>query len=245
MSKKTLFSILTPTKNRAKNFLPQTIQSVQGQILGNFDYEHIIIDDGSTDSTAAVVKRFAKQDKRIKYFRLPQSQGPAKALNAGLKIAKGNLITTLDDDDLLPPSSLKMRVDFMRRNTDVDWSSGFLLNIDENNRLYDDLLEQTTPLDVPGKNFFGRMLQNNLIKNNTLVIRKKCLDKINGWDENIQAGQDWALCMDLIFYKFKYALNPCYLALYRIHSRQRSAKFRKTKAWDETRTYFMQKYRRK
>jgi glycosyltransferase involved in cell wall biosynthesis len=242
MSKKLLFSILTPTKNRAGSFLAQTIRSVQTQVCNDFNYEHILINDGSTDNTDKVIKQFQKSDSRIKYIGLKESVGPAKALNRGFKMSKGELITTLDDDDILPPTSLALRVEFMRLNPKVDWSSGFLINIDKDNRLYFDLLEQTTPFDIAKGNFFQKMLKTNWIKNNTLAIRRKALEKIQGWDENIHAGQDWALYMDLIHHKFKYALNHSYLALYRIHKKQRSGKFAKDKSWEKTREYFIQKY---
>lgn len=243
MAKKLLFSILTPTRNRGKEFLPQTIRSVQGQVLDGFDYEHIIIDDGSTDDTKKIVAEFRRKDKRIKYIRNNKSLGPAAALNRGLNIAQGQLITTLDDDDLLPPSSLKLRVEFMKKNPDVDWSSGFLLNIDENNQLYSPLPEQLTPAYISHGNMFAQILKTNYIKNNTLAIRSKALKKIRGWDENVHAGQDWALYMDLLFHNFRYALNPSYLALYRIHSSQRSGQFARDKSWDATREYFIKKYR--
>lgn len=243
MPKKLLFSILTPTKNRGKEFLPQTIRSVQGQVLDGFDYEHIIIDDGSTDDTKKIVAEFRKKDKRIKYIRNKKSLGPAAALNRGFNISKGQLITTLDDDDLLPPSSLKMRVDFMQKNPKVEWSSGYILNIDENNRLYTQLPDQITPRDVAEGDMFAKMLRNNKLKGNTITMHRRILKKIRGWDEQVHAGQDWALYMDLIFHKFRYALNPSYLSFYRIHSSRRSTEFEKNKAWDVTREYFIKKYR--
>src|SRR4051812_1692017 len=116
MTKKNLFSILTPTLNRANEFLPQTILSIQNQKEDGFSHEHIIVDNGSKDNTEKVVKAFAKKDKRIKYVKSKTNLGAAGGLNLALKNSSGEFVIPLDDDDMLPLSSLQFRYNFLKRN---------------------------------------------------------------------------------------------------------------------------------
>ena len=94
------FTIILPTYNRA-NFLPSAINSMVEQTFT--DWELIIIDDGSTDNTADVVKNFS--DHRIKYYYQKNSERSA-ARNNGLKHSTGTYICFLDSDDYYLPSRL-------------------------------------------------------------------------------------------------------------------------------------------
>jgi len=90
-----LFSIIIPTRNRA-SLLQQCIESVISQTYQ--DYELIIIDDGSTDTTEQMVTMIS--DQRIKYFK-QQHQERSQARNLGISLAEGRYICFVDDDDLL------------------------------------------------------------------------------------------------------------------------------------------------
>jgi glycosyltransferase involved in cell wall biosynthesis len=87
------FSVILPTYNRA-HLLPKAIQSVVDQTLR--DWELIIVDDGSTDNTKAVVEKF--QDERIRYI-YQENQERSAARNNGINQAKGTFICFLDSDD--------------------------------------------------------------------------------------------------------------------------------------------------
>jgi len=92
-----LVSIITPTFNSEK-FISETIQSVQNQTHKN--WEMLIIDDGSSDSTIQIIKSMVAKDYRIKINSLPQNVGPAKARNVGIESAQGKYMTFLDADDI-------------------------------------------------------------------------------------------------------------------------------------------------
>ncbi|PSR11909.1 MAG: hypothetical protein DA408_11255 [Bacteroidetes bacterium] len=96
-----LFSIIIPTYNRA-SILPRAIESVITQDFSN--WELIIIDDGSTDTTRAEVEKFLK-DGRISYFWQKNKELNA-ARNTGIKLAKGTYLAFLDDDDYYLPNHL-------------------------------------------------------------------------------------------------------------------------------------------
>lgn len=96
------FSIILPTYNRAEK-LKLSLLSVINQTFGNF--EVLVMDDGSTDETEAVVKSF--NDSRIKYSWEVNSGGPAKPRNRGISFAKGKWICFLDSDDIWLPGKLE------------------------------------------------------------------------------------------------------------------------------------------
>src|SRR5437773_11740353 len=99
MSYRPLVSVITPTYNQAA-YLEVCLQSVVDQTYAN--WEQIVIDDGSTDSTLSIVKRF--MDDRTKLVRREHVgiEGLADAYNAGLSLANGELIAILDGDDVWP-----------------------------------------------------------------------------------------------------------------------------------------------
>ena len=99
------FSIITPTFNRA-DLIERVIDSVQRQTFT--DWELIIVDDGSTDSTREVVRSRADLDARIRLETLGRNSGlPAVARNCGLAEARGELIAFLDSDDYWWPNHLE------------------------------------------------------------------------------------------------------------------------------------------
>ena len=116
-----IVSVITPAYNSAP-FIAEAIQSV---ILQTYPYwEMLITDDGSTDSTAEIVRSF--EDGRIRLLQ-QSNQGVSSARNCGLDIARGDFITFLDADDVLPPKSLESRVKLLQRDQDVDVVDGVFI----------------------------------------------------------------------------------------------------------------------
>ncbi len=108
-----IVSIITPTYNCGA-FIADTILSVKAQTYPN--WEMIIVDDCSTDSTKLIVNEFAKKDSRIKYICLDINSGAAVARNVALKNATGKWIAFLDSDDLWTPDKLQKQICFMIEN---------------------------------------------------------------------------------------------------------------------------------
>lgn len=100
-------SIITPVYN-GDAYIEDMIASVQAQSY--LDYEHIIVDDGSTDETSKIVKRYARDDQRIKYTK-QKNQGPAVARNTGLALAQGVYVTFIDADDVYAPDTIKRTIE--------------------------------------------------------------------------------------------------------------------------------------
>ena len=116
MSNSPTVSVLTTVYNRAK-FLGECIESVQQSRFS--DYEHIIVDDGSTDDSVAIAKRYAAQDSRIKVFVNEKNLGDYPNRNQAAKHASGKYLKYLDADDLHGPWILNVIVDAMEQFPDA------------------------------------------------------------------------------------------------------------------------------
>ncbi len=114
-----LASIIVPVYN-AKDFLPSCIDSLRRQ-----SYKHVeilLIDDGSTDGSAAICDRAADRDRRIRVIH-QKNGGIASAQNAGLEAAQGAYITFCDNDDLLAVNAVEVLVEALE-HTGADISKG-------------------------------------------------------------------------------------------------------------------------
>jgi len=126
--KKPLFSIITPVYNSAK-YLSETLDSVQAQT--NKNYEHLVVDDGSTDASLLILEKYASLDSRIKIIRLKGNNGPAKARNAAIEVATGRYIAFIDSDDLWLPNKLELQLSFMEeKKSAVSFTSYFKMSED-------------------------------------------------------------------------------------------------------------------
>lgn len=110
-------SILTAVYNTA-SYLPQCIESVLAQT--HRDWQLICIDDCSTDGSLDIINRYAASDSRITVVRNAENQGQAKARNAGLLHADGEIVTMLDSDDWIAPDALEKIVAAFEGNREID-----------------------------------------------------------------------------------------------------------------------------
>lgn len=118
-------SIIIPTYNRAK-FLVEALESVYSQTRKPL--EIIVVDDGSTDNTRTAL---SESEFNVKYV-YQKNSGPAAARNAGIAVAKGDVIAFLDDDDLLVPNALELCVGNLERKaaSGVDVVFGIIRNVE-------------------------------------------------------------------------------------------------------------------
>jgi glycosyltransferase involved in cell wall biosynthesis len=123
----TAVSIILPTYNRAK-FLPEALAAIRSQQWT--DWELIVVDDGSTDETEAVVRELTQEWKQpVRYIR-QQNQGAYGARNTGLDHARGEYIAFYDSDDLWLPHHLLDCVEALAQHAEVDWVYGACQRVD-------------------------------------------------------------------------------------------------------------------
>ena len=115
MTSKPLISIIIPTYNRA-DLIGETLDSIVAQTYTH--WEALIIDDGSTDTTDAVLERYTQKDSRLRYLERPahRPKGGNVCRNIGLEEAKGDYIVFFDSDDLMTPNHLQVKVEGMQQH---------------------------------------------------------------------------------------------------------------------------------
>lgn len=106
-------SVITPVHN-SERYLRECVNSVLAQTYQN--WELILADDNSTDSSKKIIQEFAALDPRIKYIELSENSGAGLARNKALEMAKGRFISFLDSDDIWYPRKLSAQLDFMTKN---------------------------------------------------------------------------------------------------------------------------------
>ena len=100
-----------------ERFLGAAIASILSQSLTAF--ELIVVDDGSSDQSVSLLKVYAKKDKRIRVFYFPKNRGFARALNYGLKFARGEYVARMDSDDFCHPDRLKKQVSYLDKHAEI------------------------------------------------------------------------------------------------------------------------------
>ena len=156
-----LVSIITPVFN-SENFIEATLNSVKNQSYNN--WEHILVDDCSSDHSAKLIEELAKKDSRIKFVKLTENSGPAVARNKAIDLAKGRYLAFLDADDIWFDFHLKNSLDFMKSN-DYDFVYASYKRSDENlNFIYPDF-------EVPSKVTYSDILKKPVVHCIWLVCR--------------------------------------------------------------------------
>ena len=153
-------SIITPLYN-SERFIGETIKSVLKQTHQN--WEHIIIDDCSTDSSYSIAQRYAQIDPRIKLLKNAVNAGVSESRNVGLVHSEGRYIAFIDSDDLWETDKLELQLELLcRENVSLAYSA--YVRIDEQgNRI-----NQVT---VPAQVDFRKMLESNFIPLLTGIVR--------------------------------------------------------------------------
>src|SRR5690554_988534 len=123
-----LVYIITPSYNSSP-FISNTLKSVASQPFDN--WEMIIVDDYSSDNSAAVIQQYASQHPRIKLIQLEKISGAAVARNTAIEASTGRFIDFLGSDDLCMPNKLDKQVQFML-GQDVAFSCSAYEKIDAN-----------------------------------------------------------------------------------------------------------------
>jgi len=182
-------SIIIPTYNRAQ-YLPDALQSCRDQTFQ--DFEIIVVDDGSTDSTSALIKEYPE----VRYFYQPNG-GVSNARNHGLRHARGEFIQFLDSDDVLLPHKLERSLEEFKNYPETDLVySRMEMRSDDLQQIYfpngqTDMGRTVTLKDLllGGTSFFGP---------SSILVRCKALIDVGCFDDKLRAAEDWHLIVKLL-----------------------------------------------
>ncbi len=176
-------SVLLPAYNAAA-FIRPAVESVLTQTCG--DFELLAIDDGSTDSTRAILAEY--RDPRLRLLVNERNIGLTATLNRGLREARGELIVRQDADDVSQPERFAKQLAFLREHPDV-----MLLGTAA--RQFDAAGRSLGALDMPCSPLAVRwaMLFDNPFLHTAVMFRRAVVGEFTGYDESFSISQDYEL----------------------------------------------------
>jgi glycosyltransferase involved in cell wall biosynthesis len=196
-----LLSVVIPTWNRAR-LVCEAVESALGQRIGQV--EVIVVDDGSTDDTATILTR--NFGSRIYLLRLPSRRGVGAARNAGVRMARGELLAFLDSDDVWLPGKLEAERRVFERLPDAEVVVSDSLTFvegqaDDQSRFARTGLLAATQGEVRWVSECQWLWTNsmNAVQMSSVILRRKALAHIEGtlFAEDLRSCEDWEFQMRL------------------------------------------------
>lgn len=206
-------SVITVTLN-SERYLEECLSSVAVQ--GAYLYEHIIVDGGSCDTTLDIVKRHAAADSRIRWISEPD-RGISDAMNKGVAMATGEIVTHLNSDDFYPnPQVLSTVQDCFSLNPKESWlTAGFTFVSADGTFIQDIRVRRYS---------FRRLVRGNILLHPSTFIKRELFNAVGGFDLSL------SYCMDYdLFLKLGSIMPPLVvdkqLSCFRAHAGSRSVSF--------------------
>lgn len=202
-------SVLMSVYN-GERFLHRAVQSILDQTFG--DFEFIAMDDGSQDASPRILDEFAARDRRVKSIKLPHV-GFCAALNAGLAVARGELLARMDGDDESLPQRFELQVGYLRQHPDVVLVGSQVMQMDEE----DDPLAPLPGLDAEHEKIDQALLELGWpLVHPSVMVRTEILRAVGGYAE-LYPHEDHDLFLRLAE-KGRLANLPQTLLRYRRHA---------------------------
>jgi glycosyltransferase involved in cell wall biosynthesis len=201
-------SVIVPAYN-AERWIGRAIASVLRQTVR--PAEIIVVDDGSTDGTADVVR---KHGTTIRYFR-QQNSGPSLARNRGLQEATGEWIALLDADDEWLPHKTESQLDVLRDNSNLKWCGSACEIVNDVMRL--ECWPSTGVIQEHAHHavlrYFPALLQQVWFITSGFVLHRSVFDDLGGFDPELRSGEDIDMwCRIALRYpEIGYCFEPCWL----------------------------------
>ncbi len=200
-----LVTIICLCYNHEKYVL-DALDSVRLQTYPNIQV--IVVDDASSDESPSLIRNFLKETPSWEFIELAHNQGNCKAFNTALKRAQGNYIVDFATDDILHPQRILMMVEAFERQPEyvgLLHSNGLIIDSEGNYLRHYHPIEATgdTKKAIPQGDVFADVLQGHFICPPSMLMRKKMLDELGGYDEElsfedfdlwVRASRNWHFC---------------------------------------------------
>ena len=210
-----LVSIIMATYNNEKT-IGESIESINNQTFS--DYELIICDDGSTDTTSDVVASFQKKNSRIRYLKITHTGEPAKVWNAAVKHAQGKYIAFLDSDDLWLANKLHDQVNFYEQHTQLgyvfcdtadylgddfsedNFDGTFVHKFETFSKIMahsDIIISNNSNEYIFSNKLFEFILNWGISVTSAFILKRSIFDELNGYNEDYKLAQSLDLMLQI------------------------------------------------
>ena len=181
-----MISVVIPCYNAADD-VGNAIRSVLQQTRDDYIREVIVVNDGSTDRSEGIIRRWERKDKRIQYI-YQENSGPSAARNTGIDRSSQEYIAFLDADDCWLERKIEVQVQFLREHSQVGllYTDAFRQRLDgETRRIH------ANHLDFQREDNLEQLFaKGGPILTPTVVMKSRCFDKVSGFDSSLPKGQD-------------------------------------------------------
>lgn len=182
-------SVVIPTYNRERTIV-RAVQSVLAQTMG--DLEVLVVDDGSTDGTEALVRGIG--DSRVIFLRPYEgNRGPAAARNAGIRAAKGPYVSFQDSDDEWAADKLEKQLRALEASPEVGVVYG-TIKVTSPSKVK---LEPDPKVFPKDGDMHIKLLERSMVGTPVALVRRSLLEKVGGFDEGLRSIEDWDLFLRL------------------------------------------------
>ncbi|GAP94702.1 glycosyltransferase family 2 protein [Leptolyngbya sp. NIES-2104] len=219
MSSDPLVSVVIAAYN-AEVFISETLDSIQAQTYSHF--EVIVVDDGSSDHTAEIVRLYAQNDDRFQLVQ-QENSGVAASRNLAIQHSRGKYIAPIDADDIWYPERLEKHVRCLEASDEwvgLVYSWSMYLTESGSIRAYSPFGQ----LGAVEGNVLAILVFYNFLDNaSTAMFRRSCIDAVGDYNTELKTCEDWDLYLR-IAEKYQFAIVPKYLIGYRQYSGSMSTK---------------------
>src|SRR4051812_37096050 len=201
-----MVSVVIPVRN-GERFLPQTLRSVLGQTFRELDV--VVVDDGSTDTTAEIVTSMARGDARVRYVEAIGA-GVAAARNQGIEAARSDLIAPVDADDLWLPDKIELQVQRLSEagnDAALVYSWVYLIDVEDRVAAILRPFDELTMRSMEGDVFLPLLYKSFFANGSAPLIRRRCIEEVGGYDTGLSRREDWDLSLRLAA-RWPFALVP-------------------------------------
>ncbi|MBF0503854.1 MAG: glycosyltransferase [Candidatus Omnitrophica bacterium] len=201
-------SVIIPTYNRGQ-YITQAIESVLSQTF--LDYEIIVIDDGSTDNTQEILKKYKNEIKSIRH----ENQGISKTRNSAINQSCGEYLAFLDSDDYWTSEKLAQQVKVLDSHPNVGIVYARMPIINEKGEKIG-----MKPAGVSGKNFKELLEVWGDLPTSSIMVRRDCFTKAGLFDVSLDTMEDIDMWIRIAQFYDLYEIENKVLAYYRRHDEQ-------------------------
>lgn len=225
-NKTPIVSIIVPCYNQAQ-YLPETLDSVLVQTY--YNWECIVVNDGSTDNSLSIANEYACRDQRIKVVS-QENSGPSAARNHGVQESHGKFILFLDGDDIIAPNYLARGLEYLESHPTCVLYYSKIQYIGKRCGIF----------DICYTSYKDLLAGNSIVC--TCLIHRKDFDRVGGFDENMKGYEDWEFFIRLLYKNEMVFQDSEVLFYYRIHDTQNSVNAQAKKRAEELSTYLFNKH---
>jgi glycosyltransferase involved in cell wall biosynthesis len=180
---KPLVSVVCVCYNHAR-FVVEALESVKAQTYPNA--ELIIVDDGSSDDSAQVIKNWLRQNPSVPFVHIEKNMGYTKAFNKAFRLAKGEFYIDLAADDVLLPDRIEKGVDaFCEKGSDYAIQFGDANIIDVQGKWLGKHSDRFPHAGIPQGDVYTDVIHRYFICSPTMLVRKSVVNALGGYDETL------------------------------------------------------------